>query len=230
MIGNSLGGFSAGEYAFVAGYGRELDSNFSIGGNLKIIYSGLYDYYSTAAALDLAATYHNLDNGFTAAFLIKNIGSQISSYAVEKESIPFELQLGISKRFENVPIRLGLIAHNLNNWKLTYKKPNEKENDSPLFGEDGKKQNKDGFMENLARHLIVNAEILITENVNFRLGYNYFRRREMLLEDQPGTIGLSWGVGFRISKFHLSYARSAFHQAGASNTFSVTTRLSDFVN
>lgn len=229
IIGNTLGEFTAAEYAFVAGYGRGLDSNFSVGANLKFIYSVLYDYYSTGAALDLAATYRNPANGFTAALLIKNIGTQITTYAVERENIPFELQFGISKRFENVPVRLGLIAHNLNNWDLTYENPNEKADESPLFGADQKKSNKDGFLENLARHFIINAEFLLTENVNFRLGYNYFRRSEMLIEDKLGTVGLSWGFGFRISKFHLSYGRSAYHQAGATNTFSVTTRLSDFV-
>src|SRR5690606_37289409 len=132
VIGNNLGEFTAGEYAFVASYGRELDSNFSVGANLKFIYSALVDYYSTGAAVDLAATYRNLDNGFTAAFLIKNIGTQLTTYAVERENLPFELQLGISKRFENVPVRLGLIAHNLNNWDLTYKNPNEKVDESPL--------------------------------------------------------------------------------------------------
>lgn len=229
-IGNTIGEFTAGEYAFLLGYGRALDSNFSVGANLKMIYSSLYNYTSTAAVIDLGATYENEDNGFTTALVIKNIGTQLSTYGVEKENIPFELQMGVSKRFKNVPLRLGLIAHHLNSWDLAYVRPDEEVNESPLFGAEEEKKNKNGFMENLARHLIINAEFLITENVNFRLGYNYFRRSEMLIEEKLGTVGLSWGVGFRISKFHLSYGRSAYHQAGASNTFSVTTRLTDFVN
>lgn len=229
-IGNEYGEFTAGEYAFFVGYGRKLDSNFSVGANFKTIYSSLYDHSSLGAAVDVAGTFFNEASGFTAALLLKNIGSQITSYTDERENLPFEVQLGASKRFENVPLRLGLTFHHLTNWDLAYENPNEVVEENPLLGADQRGKNNTGFFENLGRHLIFNAEFLLSKNVNFRLGYNYFRRRELMVKEKLGTVGLSWGFGFRISKFHLSYGRSAFHQAGATNTFSVTTRLSDFVN
>ena len=40
--------------------------------------------------------------------------------------------------------------------------------------------------------------------------------------------GFSWGIGIRISKFHFSYARSAYHLAGSPNYITLTTNLSDF--
>ena len=78
--------------------------------------------------------------------------------------------------------------------------------------------------------MIFNAEFLITDNFNVRFGYNYLRRTELKIDEKLGTVGISWGFGMRISKFHLSYGRSAYHQAGATNTLSVSTRLSDFIN
>ena len=43
--GNELGSFTAAEYAFVLGWGKQIDSSFSVGANLKPIYSKLYIYY-----------------------------------------------------------------------------------------------------------------------------------------------------------------------------------------
>ncbi len=86
------------------------------------------------------------------------------------------------------------------------------------------------FLDNLGRHIVINTEFLVSKNFNIRFGYNYQQRAELKIDDKIGTVGCSWGLGFRVNKFHLSYGRSAFHQAAATNTFSISTRLSDFIN
>jgi len=50
----------------------------------------------------------------------------------------------------------------------------------------------------------------------------------MKVTTKPGTVGFSWGIGIRISKFHFSYARSAYHLVGSPNYITLTTNLSDF--
>lgn len=228
--GNEIGDFSAGEYAFVLGYSYPIDTNFSLGANLKTIYSSFYDYQSIGLAADLGATYFSKKNGVTMALLAKNIGTQLTEYADDdQESLPFELQFGITKRFKNVPLRLGLIAQQLQKWDLTYENPEDQ--GQSLLGEDEtQNDNENGFFNKLASHLIFNAELLITKNFNVRFGYNYLRRAELKVDEKPGTVGISWGFGMRISKFHLSYGRSAYHLVGPTNTFSISTRLSDFIN
>lgn len=228
--GNEIGNFSAGEYAFVLGYSYPIDTNFSVGANLKTIYSSFYDYQSIGLAADLGATYFSKKNGVTMALLAKNIGTQLTEYADDdQESLPFELQFGITKRFKNVPLRLGLIAQQLQKWDLTYENPEDQ--GQSLLGEDEtRNDNENGFFNKLASHLIFNAELLISKNFNVRFGYNYLRRAELKVDEKPGTVGISWGFGMRISKFHLSYGRSAYHEVGPTNTFSVSTRLSDFIN
>lgn len=231
--GNVIGDFGAGEYAFVIGYGRQLDTNFSVGANLKTIYSSFYDYNSVGLATDLAATYQSLDRNFTMALVAKNIGTQITTYAESgNESLPFEIQYGLTKRFKNIPLRLGLIFHQLQQWDLRYENPNDEEETSLLGassdGNNDKNENK--FLDNLGRHIIVNTEFLVSKNFNIRFGYNYLRRAELKIDEKLGSVGISWGFGIRVSKFHLSYGRSAYHQSGPTNTFSVSTRLSDFIN
>jgi hypothetical protein len=41
-------------------------------------------------------------------------------------------------------------------------------------------------------------------------------------------VGLSFGVGLRVSKFHISYGFSQLHLAGISNTITLALRFADF--
>ena len=72
------------------------------------------------------------------------------------------------------------------------------------------------------------AEILLSENFMLRLGYNFRRRQEMVLADKPAITGLSFGVGLRVSKFHISYGYSQINLAGISNTITLAVRFADF--
>ena len=76
--------------------------------------------------------------------------------------------------------------------------------------------------------MIFGVEFLPTKNFSVRFGYNFKRRKELLITSKPGGAGLSWGVGFKISKFHFNYGRATYHLAGPSNHFSINTNLSDF--
>lgn len=49
-----------------------------------------------------------------------------------------------------------------------------------------------------------------------------------MIADKPGAVGLSFGVGLRVSKFHVSYGFSQLHLAGISNTLSLAVRFADF--
>ena len=224
--GEVIGNFSAGEYLFQAGYGRQLDDRFSVGGNLKFVLSELAEYRSTAFALDLSGTYYNPEKLFTATFLIKNVGTSLRSYREGvAEELPFEIQAAISKRLDKAPIRLSLVGENLQQWDLT-PEPTTTEID-PLTGEEVV-TNPGGFGENLMRHLIFNAEILLTENFNIRLGYNYNRRQQLKIDDNPGGAGITYGLGLRIAKVHISYARAAYSLAGVSNHFTLNVKFDDF--
>ena len=225
--GNVQGTFSAGEYIFQAGIGRQLDKNFSLGANVKYIFSEMAEYKSSALAVDLATTYFNPQKEFTATLLMKNVGSSLSSYTDNTdETLPFEIQMAISKKLSKAPLRFSLIGENLQQWDLTPESDDEVEID-PLTGEEVQ-VNPGGFGANLARHLVFNAEILLTKNFNLRFGYNYNRRQQLKIEERPGAAGITYGLGIRIAKIHLSYARAAYSLAGISNHFSLSVKFDDF--
>jgi hypothetical protein len=43
-------------------------------------------------------------------------------------------------------------------------------------------------------------------------------------------VGFSWGVGLRIYKFKINYARSTYHQVGSPNYLSLTFDINSFTN
>ena len=227
--GVQTGQFSAGDYALTIGYGSAIDSLFSLGANFKVIYSNFEQYNSFAVAIDLAGTYHNPKRRLTAAAVMKNIGTQIDPFVEgNSEKLPFELQAGITHVLKYAPLRVGLVAENLQKWDLTFDNPTAGQDEiDPLTGEVIPRK-EPGFGDKLMRHVVLNTEVLLSKNFQLRFGFNYRRRQELKLIDRPGLTGFSAGLGFKIKKFHLSYGRSSYNRAGVSNHFTVTTRLADF--
>jgi hypothetical protein len=227
--GNELGNFTAGEYALVLGWGYSLDSSFSVGANLKPVYSSLYTYNSFGVALDVAATYNNKAKLFTTSLVIKNIGRQIKPFTEGNiEPLPFEIQWGLSKQLEHVPIRLLLNLTNLQKWDLTYNDSITNPTQSFDITNPDDNNKKPSFFDKALRHVVVGAEIMPSKSFNVRFGFNYKRRKELALTNKPGMVGFSWGLGFRIKKFHLSYGSAKYHLAGSTNNITVSTKFSEW--
>jgi hypothetical protein len=230
-IGVKTGDFRAADYAINLIYSRQLDSLLTVGVNLKPIYSNLETYSSFALALDAGITYYNPDNLFTASFVIKNLGTQLTTFYPngDSEPLPFEILLGVSKKLKHAPFTFYFVAEHLEKLDLTYQTDEEKKREiDPFTGEPVKEDKLNEFLDKAMRHIIIGTQLNITENFVLRFGYNYRRRQEMKIDSKIGTVGFSWGVGIKIYKFHLSYARSAFHQAGSPNYFSLNMNVSEF--
>ncbi len=226
--GLTAGNFTAGDYAFQLGWGRALDSLFSLGANLKFIHSGLESYTSFGLATDVAVAYHHPDQQLSVSFQARNIGRQLKAYVPgSPEPLPFELQLGVSKKLRHVPLRYHVLLTNLQRWNLRYTDPSKPTTD-PLTGEPISENEIENFLDNAMRHVVFGAELSPGNALSLRLGYNYLRRQEMKVSSRLSTVGFTWGIGLKISRFHFNYARAAFHLAGSPNYLSVTTNLQDF--
>jgi hypothetical protein len=223
--GADIGEFSASDIALTLGIGMPIDTNFSVGANVKFIYSALAEFYAVGAAIDLGGTYHNSKHKFTAALLIKNLGLQLTTYAEgNREKLPFEMQLAISKRLRHAPFRFSIAFENLQKWDLTYTDPNADISVDPITGEIIE-ESKFVFGDKLMRHIVIGTEILLTKNIHLRAGYNYRLRQELKVAEKPGLAGISFGFGVQIKRFNLSYGRASYHIAEASNSFTVSTKF-----
>jgi hypothetical protein len=226
-LGTPMGTFRAAEYALNLFYSRAIIDTFLTAGiNLKPLYSSFENYNSLGIALDAGITYHHPRTLTTVAIVAKNLGTQFTTYAGEREKVPFELQAGITQGLAHAPFRFNITFQNLERWDLTYEK--QEEGDFNTLGEEVARSGFDVFGDKLMRHLVFGVEFLLGKNFHVDLGYNYKRRQEMKVNARPGMVGFSWGFGFKVSKFHIAFGRASYHLAGGTNHFSLTTNLSEF--
>jgi hypothetical protein len=205
-----------------------MDSLFTVGAQVKSIFSHFAEYNSFGLALDLGAHYRSLDKYTQLSIVVRNFGRQLVTYTPDtRESLPLEVQLGFVKSFEHLPLKISVVAHNLQQPDLTYRDPSIPilTND-PLTGDTIIQRKEIG--DKIMRHLILGAELNLTKNIAFRIGYNYMRRQEMKVDTRIGTVGISWGIGLNLRKFRIDYGRSAYHLAGSPNNLSFVFNLSEF--
>ncbi|HVA99230.1 MAG TPA: type IX secretion system protein PorQ, partial [Bacteroidia bacterium] len=229
--GQITGTFKAAEYAFNIGYSRQIDSLFSVGVNLKTIYSNLAQYSSFGNAVDIGGTYFNAKQKFTIAAVIANLGTEWKTYTPgNREPLPLDFQIGISKEPKHAPVRLTIIAQHLQKWDLTYIDPNDTATVDPSTGQSITSSGpKWTFGDKFMRHIVLGGELLITQNFNLRVGFNYEDRKELELVTRTGMDGFSFGFGIKISKFQLSYGHAIYSLAGGTNHITVSIHLSEFM-
>jgi hypothetical protein len=223
VTGVEIGRIKASEYSFNVSYARDiLDSSFSVGATLKTIYSNFADYKSFGMAADVGLNYYFHKSLLDLSLVVKNFGYQLKGYREgEKERLPLDLQFGISKRLSKAPFRFSLVLHQLQNGDITYKDPAKDGKLDPLTGEPVEVKITTG--DKILRHVVFGTELLLSKNFHIRAGYNFQRRKELSVETKKSTIGLSYGLGLRLSRFHFSYGRAAYHLAGPSNHFTIST-------
>jgi hypothetical protein len=225
--GATAGNFNAGDYALNVGWGRNLDSVFSIGANFKILYSDLEAYNSLGVAVDVAGSYFP-DKNTCFSLLFRNAGMPLMSYTNEKlQPLPFEIQAGVSRRLAHLPFRFSLLFQHLEKWNLSYESTNSEVD--PFTGQQVSKNKLDKFADNAMRHIIVGGEFIPAKFLSLRFGYNYMRRNEMKIDSRLGIVGFSWGFGLNVSKININYSRVNYHIVGARNYITLTTNLGDWV-
>jgi len=231
--GQSLGTFSASEYALNIGMGKQYSDKISYGANLKFIYSSLETYNSIGGAIDIGGTYQDTAKLFSLGLTFKNLGYQFTRYheGGDREPLPFDVQIGLAKQLRYLPLRFSITYHDIQRWNIRYKDPNAVEPTSIFVEEGANEETKFAiFTDNLFRHFIFGLELLAGKKENFRLraAYNHQRRAELGVDGTRGLTGFSGGVGLKIKQFRIEYGIAFYHLSGAANHFTITTNLSSF--
>jgi len=134
-FGQELGTFSSSSAVIYLSYAQtRADKRLQLGANVKYIRSELDNFSSDAYALDLGVIYHsaflgNMDFGGG----IFNLGGVISAFDQTKERLPFNYQLGASKRLEHLPLRYSLSLVKYNEEDLRFRAGGEFELSTGLF-------------------------------------------------------------------------------------------------
>ena len=216
--------FTGSDIALSFGYAYNVPStNLHIGANAKLINSTLESYSSFGGAIDLGALYVDEDNSINYAFVVRNIGTQFTTYAGTKENLPLEVMAGISQEIENVPIRWHLTLENLQQWNVTFSNPARAQNSI-----DGSSTpEKTSFFNNALRHVIFGLELFPQKGFNLRLGYNFRRAEELRLLEQRNFSGISVGMGLKMGRLKFDYSYSRYTLAANTSLFGLTINFNE---
>lgn len=229
VVGVKLGEFTAKDVALSVMYSRPLTDKISVGATLKPIFSSFERYSSFGMAMDLGASYNNPLHLFSAGVVFRNIGSQIKGYYSDEdgqhlESMPFNIQMGMSKKFLHAPLRVSFTLNNLQTWDLTYQSENQPSDQLNATAS----SNKVGFVDMAFRHTILAAEFVPSKNFYLAIAYNHRRQKEMSMNGFKNSAGFSYGGGVKISKFHVGFGMTKFQVGNYSYQFSISTSLNEF--
>lgn len=222
--GTATSTFTGSEMALSFGYSYNVPhSNFYLGANGKLISSSLESYTSYGAAADIGALFIDERNDVNWAFVVRNVGTQITTYSGLQEKLPLEVLIGVSQEVENVPIRWHLTLENLQQWNIAFSNPNRAT--SSIDGTETPE--KVGFMNNALRHLIIGAELFPKKGFNIRFGYNFRRGEELRIVDQRNFSGVSLGFGLKMNNIKFNFSHSRYSLAGNTSLFGLIINFND---
>ena len=194
------GTFSAKDIMVGGTFAYTLSEYLAGGVTAKFITSSIGGYSSVAVGVDLGLNYYSPENDLSVSAVARNLGGQIKAFDDDFEKIPLDLQIGVSKKLGNAPLRFSATMTGLNNWE-----------------------------GRLADHFVVGADILISSNIYIGGGYNFRRVKEMKVPEEEGEgshgAGLSFGAGLQLERFKLQVAYAKYHVSSTSLLFNVTYSL-----
>ena len=211
--GNILGTYSAKDIYIAPSYSYLFSDKWSGGATLKLAFSNYADYSATAVAVDLGLNYYDEELDLSVSAALKNIGTEISSFHDQEQSLPFVAQLGFSKGLEHLPLRISLTLTDLTRWSSDYD-----------FVEDAEKK-KLSFSQKLLNHVVLGADYFITENISLSAGYNFRRAHELKTAGSAKGAGFTAGAALQLKCFLISGAFAKYHKSTSSLMFNVNYTL-----
>lgn len=186
-----IGTFNASEIAIEGIFSYELAHNLVGGITAKFINSYIGNYSSMAVGVDLGLNWFEPDYQWSVSMVAKNLGGQIKAYEENYGKMPMDVQVGVSKTFAALPVRLSATLVDLTHYDYRF-----------------------------INHLNLGADILLSDNIWIGGGYNFRRADEMTIgtnEDSSAHgAGFSVGGGINLERFKLNLAYGKYHAASSS--------------
>lgn len=186
-----LGEFNASEIAVEAIFSYELAKNLVGGITGKFITSYIGSYNSIAVGVDLGLNWYDPEREWSVSAVAKNLGGQVKAYDDNFGKMPFDLQLGVSKTFAALPVRVSATLVDLTHFNYLF-----------------------------INHLNLGAEVLLSESLWIGGGYNFRRANDMKIgvgdDESSHGAGFSFGGGINLERFKLNLSYGKYHAASSS--------------
>lgn len=213
--GTIVGTTSANDVGITGIYAYDFSDRWRGGLALKFLYSSFADFSSVGLCADAGLSYYNEEKGFSAGIVLKNLGGQLKAYNEERASLPWDIQIGITRKMAHAPLRFSLTALYLNRWKFAYE-------------EDGKESAEDSFGKTLAKHFTMGVDFIPSENFWIGVGFNPKRSMDMRLQSGNKLGGFSAGAGIKVRMFDVGVSLAQYHPSAMSMMLSISTTFAEF--
>ena len=185
------GEFSASEIAVEAIFSYELARNLVGGITGKFITSYIGSHNSIAVGVDLGLNWYDPERQWSVSAVAKNLGGQVKAYDDNFGKMPFDLQLGVSKTFAALPVRVSATLVDLTHFNYRF-----------------------------INHLNLGAEVLLSESLWIGGGYNFRRANDMTIgvgdDESSHGAGFSFGGGINLERFKLNVSYGKYHASSNS--------------
>lgn len=185
------GEFSAKDISIAGYFSYMLSERIAGGITAKLITSYIGDYNSVGMGVDLGLNYYDPDREWSVSLVAKNLGGQVKAYDEQYEKMPIDIQLGASKQFAHMPVRISATLADLNHWDYKF-----------------------------INHLVAGVDIMLSSSIWIGAGYNFRRADEMgILEGEEKSshgAGLSFGAGLNLERLKLNMAYGKYHVSNSS--------------
>lgn len=223
--GNISGNMRPRDYSVQLSASRSYEKHWHYGATVKFINSNYGIYRSSAIALDLGVNYYDSTKGLQAGLLLKNMGAQLKKYeGSSADGLPFDIQLGITKKLANAPLQFSFTAHHLHQFDIRYA-------DTAFDNSNGMQGSGRGSftIDKVFRHFVFAAQVFVSDKIELTAGYNHLKRRELVISNSAtGLTGFSIGAGATFRKLQIRYARSHYQNNTGYNQFALNLPLDKF--
>jgi hypothetical protein len=220
--GNVEGEFRPKDYVLQVAAARNYLEKWRYGLVTKFIHSDYGQFQSSGVAFDFGLLYSDTSNLVSFGVLAKNMGFQLSTFDGNKEDLPFDLQIGVTKRLAKAPLGFSLTAHQIHLWDLTYQ--------DTVFNTENNFSSANSAIHELFNHFVFATHVYLSNNIQLHVGYNRLRRIELNLGSSGnGLNGFSGGIDARFRKLHIQYARAYFQRSYAYNQIGINLIMNQLV-
>lgn len=215
--GMVMGSFRPVDYVVQVMASRQYKERFWYGLTMKYLNSSYGQYRSSGLAFDFGLSYYDTLNGLQVSLVAKNMGTQLRTYdgSNRREELPFDLQLGITKRLEHAPFQFSVTAHHLQQLNMYY-------NDTSFRAAEGEVgYTGRNTLQKIFSHIVFSAQVFLHEKLEVDAGFNFQRRQDLnAYQLTSGLNGFTLGTGVFLRKIHIRYA-TGFYQSHLFHQFSL---------
>ncbi len=218
--GNVLGKFIPNEISTYIAASKTY-KNYNFGTTIKFAYGNYLLASSAGVAMDLSMLYRDEEREVYATLLLKNIGHQFVGRNTQSATLPFDIQLALSKKLKHLPFRLTIMAQEIHNWTSI-----NNSSDYYLFPLDPFVTVKDNdLLTILMSKFVFSGEFTLGKAFRFGASYDVKKSIEGRFDAFRGLQGLALGFGIYTRKYDFGYSYSRLTPISVNHQFTLGINL-----